>query len=325
MKRFLKLLMVMILVLSLCACGKERPANDSHNDSIETTTPVQNTEPSSPLLYQVTDSQGHTIWLFGTIHVGRESFYPLPEYVMDAYYSADALAVEFDVVAYQNDMSAMMEDLQLMIYTDGTTIKDHISPQVYETSVQILTENGMYNTLLDYYCPAMWSQTIDAFTMEKLGIDTNLGIDVHLLNLAHDEGKQIVDIESADIQYGMLASFSDELQSMLLKNSNLNYALPSIYSVSLNAMMDAWESGDEATLVELALAQPELTAEEASIYAEYTDALITQRNIRMADFAEAALNEGRTLLICVGAAHVVGEGGIADLLADRGYTVQICQ
>jgi uncharacterized protein YbaP (TraB family) len=43
----------------------------------------------------------------------------------------------------------------------------------------------------------------------------------------------------------------------------------------------------------------------------------------MADYAEEALKSGKEIFICVGAAHVVGEGAVADLLAQRGYTVEL--
>lgn len=43
----------------------------------------------------------------------------------------------------------------------------------------------------------------------------------------------------------------------------------------------------------------------------------------MADFAEDAIASGQEVFICVGAAHVVGEGAMADLLAERGYNVEL--
>jgi uncharacterized protein YbaP (TraB family) len=51
--------------------------------------------------------------------------------------------------------------------------------------------------------------------------------------------------------------------------------------------------------------------------------MVTQRNISMADFAEEALDSGKEVFICVGAAHVVGPGAMADLLTQRGYTVEV--
>ena len=43
----------------------------------------------------------------------------------------------------------------------------------------------------------------------------------------------------------------------------------------------------------------------------------------MTDFAEDALASGKEVFICVGAAHIVGDGAMAQLLAQRGYTVTL--
>ncbi len=36
---------------------------------------------STPLLYEVRDESGHTLYLMGTIHVGRDDMYPLSDAV----------------------------------------------------------------------------------------------------------------------------------------------------------------------------------------------------------------------------------------------------
>jgi uncharacterized protein YbaP (TraB family) len=43
----------------------------------------------------------------------------------------------------------------------------------------------------------------------------------------------------------------------------------------------------------------------------------------MTEYAEEALKSGKEIFICVGAAHVVGEGAMAEQLRDLGYTVEI--
>ena len=63
--------------------------------------------------------------------------------------------------------------------------------------------------------------------------------------------------------------------------------------------------------------------EEAALYAEYNDKLIVQRNATMTEYAEEALLSGEEIFICVGAAHIVGQGAIAENLRELGYTVEI--
>ena len=337
MKKLIALLLCMVMVLGLAACGQnEKPATTTEaapattaptEPSVPETT-VPTTEPAesviTPLLYKVTDSEGNVAWLFGSIHVGEEYFYPLPDYALDAYASSDALAVEFDIVSFQNDLNAQIEALQPMVYADGTTIVDHISEELYNDAKAALKDLGMYSSALDYYCPAMWSSFIDSAMIEKMGVDTSLGIDLYFLNRAHEEGKTILDVESAAFQYGMMAGYSEELQAMLLESSVASVELMEESKADMMQLVDAWATGNEAEFDALINAAPEFESpEEEVLYNEYQNAMITQRNLNMADFAEDALKSGEEVFIVVGAAHIVGAGAMAELLAQRGYTVEI--
>ena len=347
MKKLLAVVLAVCMLLSFAACKEEsqpqktQPTEPTQTEPVATepvqtqptetqpvaTEPVQ-TEPVeseiSPLLYKVTDDQGNTVWLFGSIHVGEEYFFPLPEYVTSAYETADALAVEFDIVAYQNDMAAQMASLKKLVYTDGTTISDHISEELYTSAVEILKEYGIYNKALDLYYPVLWFSLIDSAMIESLGLRTDLGIDLHFLTRAHEEGKKIIDVESADFQYGMLAGFSEELQIMLLESTVKGTEDMEASSESMQELVSAWAAGDEAAFAELLREEPEFENDrEKELYAEYTAAMETNRNLSMADFAENALKSGEEVFIVVGAAHIVGDGALAQLLAERGYTVEI--
>ena len=91
----------------------------------------------------------------------------------------------------------------------------------------------------------------------------------------------------------------------------------------LKMMMDLWASGDESAFAAYLNASDDtMTEEEAEIYAKYHQAMITDRNRTMTSFAENALASGKEVFICVGAAHVVGEGAMAELLSQRGYKVE---
>ena len=347
MKKLLAVVLAVCMLLSFAACKEEsqpqktQPTEPTQTEPVATepvqtqptetqpvaTEPVQ-TEPVeseiSPLLYKVTDDQGNTVWLFGSIHVGEEYFFPLPEYVTSAYETADALAVEFDIVAYQNDMAAQMASLKKLVYTDGTTISDHIPEELYTSAVEIMKEYGVYNKALDFYYPVLWYSFIESAMVESKGLRTDLGIDLHFLTRAHEEGKKIIDVESAEFQYSMMAGFSEDLQIMLLESTVAGAEDIESYMESLHELVAAWSAGDEAAFAELLREEPEFeNAREKELYAEYTAAMETNRNLSMADFAENALKSGEEVFIVVGAAHIVGDGALAQLLAERGYTVEI--
>lgn len=78
--------------------------------------------PSEGVFYRVQEND-QTVYLFGSIHVGDESLYPLHDQIDEAFGEADHLAVEIDM----SDIDEL-ESSQLMmqqgIYMDGTSLSD---------------------------------------------------------------------------------------------------------------------------------------------------------------------------------------------------------
>ncbi len=308
-KRIIALVLAVLMLVFAAGCTKEE----------------KKPEGSTPLLYKVTDESGNTAWLFGSIHIGRDDFYPLPDYVMNAFEGSDALAVEADIVAFESDMNAQMDVLLPMMYMDGTDISDHIPEEVYVSAVDILEENDLYNFALDYYIISLWWNFVDNCAYLQLEVDIEGGIDRFLLDKAKEEGKEVLEVESVEFQYGMMADFSEELQLYLLESSIESYGDLDAMKAELDEMMDLWAEGNEEKFAAYLNEESdeEMTAEEEALYEEYNKAMLTDRNIGMADYAEEALKSGKEVFICVGAAHIVGDDAVVELLRDRGYTVEI--
>lgn len=311
MKKWITWLLVLLLLLSGCA---QTPKGETPSEE----------ETYAPLLYKVTDeATGNAIWLFGSIHVGVEDFYPLPEYVNDAFEQADALAVEADVVAFEKDMAQQFAAIKKVISRDGKKISEKIPKELFDQSVKIIQDAGYYNSMLEFYMPVLWSNFISTILCEKLGYDAQLGIDVHFINRAKDSGMEVREVESAEFQYGMMGSFSDELQLLLLESAVEEFEDPESEEY-IREMIAVWKSGDEENLARLLNEESELDSpEEEALYEEYHNAMIVSRNRDMTVYAENALKHGDELFICVGAAHIVGEGAMAKNLQELGYRVEL--
>lgn len=302
---------------------EETTSQTGETTSQSETSAVPETETVTPLLYKVTDGSGNVVWLFGSIHVGRKGFYPLPDYVLNAFDGADCLAVEVDIKALAEDINLQVQALQPLLYTDGTTIEDHIPEKLYTKAVTVLEKLNSYSPMMDYYYPIFWSSLVDSLLYEKLGFHSELGVDLYLLERAYDANKEILEVESAAMQYNMLAGFSDELQVFLLKSSIETCADMTAAKAEMNDLLDLWMSGDEqAFAAYLSEEDDDMTPEEALLYEEYNREMIEERNRTMTDYAETALKSDKEVFLCVGAAHIVGEGGVAQLLAQRGYIVE---
>lgn len=283
---------------------------------------------STPVLYKVTSSKGKNIWLFGSIHVGTEELYPLPEYVQNAFDNAEALAVEFDLIEYSDDVYAQWQAQEMMrLPDDTTTTADYIDPTLYHYASAILKAYGVDITQLDHYYPIFWSQLIDSIisgmTLPDIGAESDLGVDMTLLTLAKERDMQIVEIESAYRQSKMLADFSISLQESLLASSVYEY-LNGPTADSTQDMLDMWAAGDVNVLNEYLTVDYDnsMSAEQKRIQAEYQQKMIVERNNDMTAYAIQALEAEHEVFICVGLAHVLGDTGLAVQLNEYGYTVQ---
>ena len=332
MKKFLSWILILVLCLSMAACASSDETQADH--TVQNTAPAATEQegsgatvpveyPEGPILYQVTDSEGHVAWLFGSIHVGREDYYPLPDYVMNAFDGSDALAVESNVVAIETNQAAATQLVMGMMYKDGTTVKNHIPAALYDRCVAILQAENIYMPALDMFHVFLWSSLIQELATKKLSGDMMLGVDRHLMDKATTAGKPILEVENMEEHYYFYGKLSDEVMTMALENTVEMYEDPEEADAELIEMMDLWASGDEQAFEDyLASEDDDMTAEEQKLYAEYKQVLVSDRNLSMADWTENALASGDEVFIVVGAAHVIGEGALVDLLTQRGYTVE---
>ena len=317
-------MLCLILITALPACTVERAQQTGTTTrqtehSGETLRPED--EGSGLLFWEVTDPQdGGTLYLLGSIHTADETIYPMPELVTDAFYSADVLAVEADIVALEADLAEMTELSKLMIYADGSTIRDHLPQDVYEAAKVLLSENQMYNFTYDYMKPAMWSSMLDLMTSDAAGLSEDYGVDRYFLSLAHERDMRVYELESARMQYEMLTGFSDELSALLLRTAVEDRQRQ---VQELLTLYEVWKSGDFEAFSLYMLEEPEgLTDEERLLYEEYTVSMIDERNAGMAAQAVELLESGEVCFYIVGAGHMVGETGLVAALERAGYTVE---
>lgn len=297
-------------------------ASSVNTSKQNTSSSTTNKSKVTPTLYKVTDKKGNIVWLFSSIHIGKKDFYPLPDYVMNAFESADALAVEFDLVAFEKDTAEQTKAMAKLISPNYST-RSHLvgdsAASIYRKAVEILDKNNMYNSSLnDYYKPVMWSTLIDNLTYQKAGAASEYGVDRHLLNRAKQKKKKIEEIESAESQYSMLAGFSDALQTKMLEDAIKGYE-SNTAKAELDTLMGLWGKGNASELgkllnQDLSALMNETDTQKREILNEYYTAMYTDREYVMTDYIVNALNSGKEVFVCVGAAHIVRGSSIIDRL-----------
>lgn len=333
------LFLILVLLFSLCACAKSEgnpssesmlstdetqlPSTSVENDPETETNPLvqPDTEEATPLFWRVTgNGYDGEFYLLGSIHVSPGTAYP--QEIINAYQACEYLAVESDIVALESDLGAAATAMQTLLYTDGTTISDHIDAELYENAKQVLTDLEFYTPMLDYYMPVFWSQLVENLAIMETEFDIENGVDRYFLNAAKEDGTQILEVEDYMDTYYALASLSEATQVLLLREA-IDPEYLETYEDSLKELYDAWSTGDAAAVEALLFSAPdsELTEEELACSEEYENMLIHTRNQHMTDVAATYLTEGKNVFYVVGLAHMLGEDGLVNALTNLGYTV----
>lgn len=270
---------------------------------------------STPLMWHVTSPDGQTMYLFGSIHAATKDLYPLPKYVMDAFHSSDYLAVEFNTLS--PDADAMISTIINIhgIYHDGRTIADDLGIELYLKASTFLAKHDLAG--FEMFRPFIWNDLLSGVIVEEAGLSFEHGLDIFFINGAEHLGMEILEIESALSQMRMLADMSTPLQVALIAETleNIDLAVQ-----ELKELYYQWKQGDMQALQEMLFHQGLIYEDE--LFAEYWDAMMTQRDIHMAEMARSYMAEGKNVFFVVGLAHFLTEdGGIIDLLEQNGYDV----
>ncbi len=295
-------------------------------------TEEETAEPPTPLFYQVQGANGEILWLLGTIHAGDNRTAALPQPIYEAFDSSDALALEMDpftsALRLQEGGDLWLALSERYVYSDGSTIAEHISPALYETAARILTDAGRDTTGLDHYKPIVWDSEINSVYQQGLRLDRHKGVDNRLAFRAKSQRKEILEAEAQDAHILLYANLSEPVQEMLLKQDASK--TKDQYAAELDALYELWCQGDEAALRDYvaAIDQTEravLGEKGPAVYEEYYQKMYAERNAAMLENALDCLQSGRTVFFAVGLAHLLGDGGLVDALREAGYTVTLVQ
>jgi len=199
------------------------------------------------------------------------------------------------------------------------TIDDLITEDLKNKITKFLDEkNSMYTyELLSKFKLGFISSYISMIATTELNM-TESGVDNYFLTLAHNESKEIIELETYEEQMNLILNFNDQIYIDQINDSIDNYEE---MKSSLKELYNAYINEDEEKLKELinndSSDDNDYTEEEI----KYTKAMYDDRNIKMAQNLEKFLSEDKEVFMIVGAAHVLGENGILDLIQNKNYKI----
>lgn len=262
------------------------------------------------LLWKVSEGD-KSIFLLGSIHYLRKENYPLNQAILDAFDASDRLVLEIDL---QNTPAGAAQRLTLekAVYRDGSDLAQNVSQETYQLASKRAAELGIDMQVVQPMKPWFVAMTMLAVKLQRMGLDPKLGVDHHLAERAKRDGKPTSGLETLEFQLGIFDQLSKREQELMLRET-----AGELERIDKNVkdIVESWLKGDGERLAALLLAGMRQ-------YPELQQKLVIERNRRWLDQIAKLVEQGSNAMVVVGAAHLVGQEGIVDMLKARGLSVE---
>ena len=260
------------------------------------------------------DSKTTTVWLFGTVHVGKANFYPLPASVEYAYQHSDQLAVEIDILQPDIDPVSLMKR---SLYPQGDSLEKHLGPENWQKLSAALPDMyGIETKGFQRSKPWMLASVLSMASARQQGLNEVYGVDLHLLSRAHKDGKPIISLESFSSQLQALDNLSESTQIDWIM-SMIDPAENAKSKSTLLMLVNSWQQGDPDAMGKIWQEESQGTHKQAMD--DFELRLLKDRNPAMAAKIASFLKGRQTVLVAVGALHFGGPGNLISLLKSKGY------
>lgn len=328
-KLWLLLLTIITLVAVVAGCGtQEYEATPAEPDVVEDyDTPDEPEEQETPAglgihgLISRVEYGDNVAYIFGSMHLGRETWYPLYETVEDAMQRADVFAFEIDLTP-EGQEEMLAHTMRYMLLPDGTTLQTLLPEDVFEQFSETLASYGMPIELLETFTPWVVSTIVTEMAYSAVGITAEHGIDMYVLNFALENEKPVIGLNEINHEVGLLLDLPMELQV---------YAARSLVDLSqaieeTEQLAQAYETQDIDKILYLLRVAGAEDYDENPFVRYMVDVLIIQRSVEFAQEIIRLLEETEeptTFFITMGIGHMVGEdnGNVLYYLANAGFEV----
>jgi uncharacterized protein YbaP (TraB family) len=250
----------------------------------------------------------NTVYLAGSVHLLKADDSSLPPAFAHAYKGSKAIVMELaiDKVDPMETASWMLENGMLK---EGTTLRGTIGDDRYSRVSMEAERLGVPMEAADMLQP--WALGLQLIELQyvQLGFDPQRGVEQQLQHMAQADGKPISGLETMDEQLGVLQGMSYPDQARFL--DMIVTEMRDVESET-QSVVTAWRTGDSAKLASL-------LSDEYKTFPNLYRLLVTERNKRWVPQIEKLLHGSQDAFVVVGALHLVGDGGLLELLRHDGY------
>jgi uncharacterized protein YbaP (TraB family) len=255
---------------------------------------------------------GHSMYLFGTMHVGQPGFYPLEPRIAGAVAGASTLALEIDP---SDESGAVASALQ----TYGmSSAADSMPPALKARLDKALAKAGVEPAVVARFKPWLVATVLSMAEYASQGYRADLSVDAHLAQLARSSKVPVIALETADSQMGLFSRLSEAEQLRFLEDT-IDQVESGQQDTEVRQIVEAWRTADRKAFDAIA----ERAAQDTSLSGKFLKkVLLDERNVVIADKLAALLKQSDRSVAAIGVLHLLGNTSVPTLLSARGLTVE---
>jgi len=262
-------------------------------------------------LYEITKGD-QKIYLGGTIHVLRNSDYPLPPEFEQAYESAKILVLETDMKkASSPEFGQQMA--QAFMYGGGKNLSQDLQPALWQELQKVSDERQFPLGQLSMFKAMFVSLTLSVTEMQRKGFGVGQGVDSYFYQKAVLGGKPTQELETTDEVLKHLKALADVDANLIIKTT-----LRDLHKMDdmLGKSVGYWRAG------ELEKLDKEMAADMRKETPEIYQQLLIARNQAWLPKIEAMFATADVELVLVGSLHLSSKDGLLAQLKKRGYKIK---
>ena len=257
------------------------------------------------------ETEKNTMYLLGSMHLLKSDFFPLSKGIQDAYGVCNKIVFETDIDG-TNDPAFQARMLTLGLYSEGQTLEQNVSEQTYASLKKKATAAGLSMAHLDRFRPWLCAITLTAIELQRLGFDPNYGIDIHFLDKAKKDGKEMIFFETVEYQLKAFSEMVEREEESFLRQTLKDLE---VIETMFSDIVESWKTGDVDKLESIM----KISFKD---HPDTYDRLVTQRNKEWITKIENLMKQDDNVLIIVGAGHLAGTENILELLKKKSHKIR---
>lgn len=262
-------------------------------------------------LYEITKGD-EKIYLGGTIHVLRNSDYPLPPEFEQAYEKAKIIVLETDMKkASSPEFGQQMA--QAFMYSGGKNLSQDLQPKLWQELQAFADERKFPLGQMSMFKAMFVSLALSMAEMQSKGFGVGQGVDTYFYQKAILSGKATQELETTDEALAQLASLADMDANLVIKTT-----LRDLHNMDgvLEKVVAYWRAG------ELEKLDDEMAANMRKETPEVYQQLLIARNQAWLPKIEKLFATPEVELVLVGSLHLSSKDGLLAHLKKRGYKIK---